>query len=103
MPKRPTMTETRIRTRVHDVSFGAWCYEHKWWILGTWVIALVLLVALGTLWGGKPRDNYTIPAGESRVALDILERTSLRRVRRAPRSCSAWRTARWRTRRSVRA
>lgn len=74
MPKRPTMTEDRTRSRVHDVSFGAWCFEHKWWILGAWVIALVLLVALGTLWGGKPRNNYTIPAGESRVALDILER-----------------------------
>ena len=51
---------------------GRWCARRRWWVLGGWIAALVGLTVLGSVLGGRPADNLSVPglsAAEGEVVL----------------------------------
>ncbi|HEU0164562.1 MAG TPA: MMPL family transporter, partial [Thermomicrobiales bacterium] len=46
--------------------------HHPWRVIGGWVVALVVLVALSQAIGGTFVDSFSVPGAESQKALDAL-------------------------------
>ncbi len=52
---------------------GRWCHDHRRWVLGIWIITLVVGgVVVGVL-GTESRSEFTLPDVESRRGVEILE------------------------------
>jgi RND superfamily putative drug exporter len=52
---------------------GTWCHDHRKLVLGSWVAALVLGFTLLSTVGGSFREEFNLPASESRTGFEILE------------------------------
>ena len=52
---------------------GAWCHDRRKLVLGIWVAVLALGIALSSTVGGDFREEFNLPASESRTGFDILE------------------------------
>lgn len=52
---------------------GAWCHDRRKLVLGLWAAALVLGLALASTVGGAFREEFNLPASQSRAGFDILE------------------------------
>jgi RND superfamily putative drug exporter len=52
---------------------STFCYRRRWIVLGTWVVALVLLFAIGKAAGGSYANNFTLPSSESQRAYQLLQ------------------------------
>lgn len=50
-----------------------WCFRHRWATLAAWVAALVAIVALAGVSGGKTSDAITIPGTQSQQVVDVLK------------------------------
>jgi RND superfamily putative drug exporter len=53
---------------------GRWCHDHRWWVVGLWVVALFVgngvLSAVG---GAQTNADFSLPDVESKRGTDILE------------------------------
>jgi predicted RND superfamily exporter protein len=52
---------------------GAWCDDRRKLVLGLWAAALVVGLVLASTVGGAFREEFNLPASESRTGFDILE------------------------------
>jgi putative drug exporter of the RND superfamily len=52
---------------------GRRAVRHRWWFIGTWIVAAVAIVALAGALDGQFSDNFRIPDAQSQEALDLLE------------------------------
>jgi RND superfamily putative drug exporter len=53
---------------------GRRAVRHRWWFVGVWALAAVVIVALAGSLDGQFTDNFRIPNAQSQEALDLLER-----------------------------
>jgi putative drug exporter of the RND superfamily len=49
------------------------CYRHRWLVLGTWVILLVLMVVVGRRYPAQYHANYQTPGAEATKVFDLLD------------------------------
>ena len=54
-------------------ALAALCYRRRGTVVIIWVVALVVLGALGGIFGGATKTNFSIPGAESQEAIDFLE------------------------------
>jgi RND superfamily putative drug exporter len=54
-------------------TLARFCYRHRWWVLGAWVLLLVVLSGLNSAFGGTFRDEFSLPGSDSQDAQDLLE------------------------------
>ncbi|WCO65045.1 MMPL family transporter [Iamia majanohamensis] len=54
-------------------TLGRWCHDHRRWVLGIWIVALVVLGGIGGALGTESRSEFTLPDVESRRGVEILE------------------------------
>ncbi len=52
---------------------GPWCHDRRKLVLGLWVAALILGFGLSGAVGDAFRDEFNLPASESRTGFDILD------------------------------
>jgi len=52
---------------------GAWCHDHRKAVVGCWAVLLVIGVFLMGTVGGAFREEFNLPASESRTGFEILE------------------------------
>jgi RND superfamily putative drug exporter len=52
---------------------GAWCHDHRKSVLAAWVVVLVGGFALMGTVGGSFREEFNLPASESKTGFDVLE------------------------------
>src|SRR4051812_18645414 len=53
---------------------GRLAVRRRWRVLGAWLLCLLLFGFLGSLLGGHPADDFTIPGTETQHAADLLTR-----------------------------
>ncbi len=54
-------------------SLAAFSYSKRWYVLGGWIVLLVLLTVISSAVGGEYRTDFKLPGSESQAALDLLE------------------------------
>ena len=52
---------------------GRWCHDHRRWVLGLWILTLVVGGAVMSGLGTESRSEFTLPDVESRRGMEILE------------------------------
>ncbi len=52
---------------------GRWCHDHRRWVLGIWIVTLIVLGGIGNAVGTESRSEFTLPDVESRRGVEILE------------------------------
>jgi RND superfamily putative drug exporter len=52
---------------------GAFCHDHRGWVLGAWLAVLVLATTTSSLVGNAFRDEFNLPDVESRAGFDVLD------------------------------
>jgi putative drug exporter of the RND superfamily len=50
-----------------------WCFHHRWTVLITWVVAVILVAGIGHSAGSKYANNFTFPKTDSGDALNLLK------------------------------
>ncbi|SHH41009.1 putative drug exporter of the RND superfamily [Jatrophihabitans endophyticus] len=50
-----------------------WCFRRRWIVLGGWLAAVVAVVALAQLSGGKTTNTFTIPGTEAQQVVSVLQ------------------------------
>ncbi len=53
---------------------GRGAARHHWWVIGAWVLAAVVLIAVAGAGHGRTKDVFTIPGTQSQRAVDVLSR-----------------------------
>lgn len=54
-------------------NLGVWCHDHRKLVVVSWIIALVLSLGVMGLYGNEFREEFNLPASESRTGFEILE------------------------------
>jgi RND superfamily putative drug exporter len=49
-----------------------WAVRKPWWALGAWAVLVIIVFTLGTAFGGKLNDSFSLPDTESLKAQDLL-------------------------------
>ena len=52
---------------------GGWAFEHRWRVVGAWVVVIALVVASAMAFSGRTSDKFSVPGTESQQAQDLLE------------------------------
>ncbi|MGE3621879.1 MAG: MMPL family transporter [Acidimicrobiia bacterium] len=52
---------------------GTWCHDRRWYVLGIWIAALVVLGGASGAVGNGFKDDFNLPDVESRQGFDLLE------------------------------
>jgi uncharacterized membrane protein YdfJ with MMPL/SSD domain len=52
---------------------GAWSFEHRWKVLGAWLLAIAAVVASAAMFAGKTNNSFSVPGTESQKAQELLE------------------------------
>ena len=52
---------------------AAFSYTKRWYVLGGWIVLLVLLTVVSAIVAGKYRTDFELPGSESQHALDLLK------------------------------
>ena len=57
-------------------TFAWWSVRHRWWVIGGWIVVVLVLTGLSLATGGATyNDNVTLPAGYgSQQAQALLQR-----------------------------
>jgi RND superfamily putative drug exporter len=50
------------------------CHDRRRWVVGAWVLALVLIGAISGAAGNGFKDDFDLPASDSRTGFDVLDR-----------------------------
>src|ERR1051326_7076694 len=50
-----------------------WCVRHRWWVIGMWLAALVVLGAIERVAGNAYDDNFRLPGTESTKAFELIK------------------------------
>ena len=54
--------------------------KHRWWVVGTWLVAIIAIQALASASGGaKYKDDFTLPHTESQTVSQLLKSAGLDR------------------------
>src|SRR4051812_31746606 len=53
-------------------ALARWCFDHKFVVLGAWVLALFVLGGLSASAGTGYTDSFSLPGTESTTAFDLL-------------------------------
>lgn len=51
---------------------GRWVFRHPWRVVGSWILAVGVILGLGIGLGGKLQESFAIPGTESQQAIDTL-------------------------------
>ena len=52
---------------------GPWCHDRRWLVLGSWIVALIVVNIVAGFVGNAFRDEFNLPDVESRTGFDILD------------------------------
>jgi putative drug exporter of the RND superfamily len=63
-------TESRVSRFLYRL--GRLAVRRRWRVLGAWLLLLLGFALLGSLLGGHPADDFTIPGTETQRASDLL-------------------------------
>lgn len=55
------------------IRLGAWCHDRRRLVLAIWIAVLALGIGLASTVGADFREEFNLPASESRTGFDILE------------------------------
>jgi putative drug exporter of the RND superfamily len=50
-----------------------WCFEHRWKVVGGWLLALVVVGVLSQSLGSKFNSNFSLPNTDSQAAVTLLK------------------------------
>jgi uncharacterized membrane protein YdfJ with MMPL/SSD domain len=53
---------------------GGWAFEHRWRVVGAWVVVIALVVASAMAFSGRTSDKFSVPGTESQQATDLLDK-----------------------------
>jgi RND superfamily putative drug exporter len=53
---------------------AGWCHDRRRFVLGGWIVALVLIGGMSGVVGNGFRDEFDLPASDSKTGFDILDR-----------------------------
>src|SRR5258706_4402080 len=56
-----------------------WCFNHKWVVIGAWVVAIAGFNAVESGVGSAYKDNFKLPHTDSFDAIRLLQRNAPRR------------------------
>ena len=54
-------------------AIGRFCSRYHWPVIAVWLVAAIVLVAIGQASGSKTNDNLTLPGTGSTTATELLE------------------------------
>ena len=75
-PYEPAHGAPHIPVDVPDSAWGKvgrFGFRRRWWVLGTWVVALVSVFALVGAIGASSDSSFSIPDSESKRGFDTLD------------------------------
>ena len=49
------------------------CARRPWRVIGAWIVAIVIIIAITASAGGTLVDEFTIPNSDTQRAIDLLE------------------------------
>ncbi len=52
---------------------GTWCFDHRWRVLGLWIVALVVGNGIASTIGQAYRQDFSLPGAESTDGFDVLD------------------------------
>ncbi|HVV30543.1 MAG TPA: MMPL family transporter [Mycobacteriales bacterium] len=55
---------------------AGWCYDHRWIVVGAWIVALVALTGIEHAAGDHYRDDFKLSGTESADAQNLLEKAA---------------------------
>src|SRR5437016_2498964 len=51
---------------------AGWCYDHRWIVVGAWIVALVALIGIHSAAGDAYKDDFKLSGTESADAQNLL-------------------------------